>query len=91
MTKYQEGQMKKIVFISCILILIEFLSIPTNVIAIESEDRIYISKTGDLWNDYTNMMNIIFPGEKVSGLYYHKLYAEYDSSVGGFVIQDKVA
>lgn len=83
--------MKKIVFISCILILIEFLSIPTNVIAIESEDRIYISKTGDLWNDYTNMMNIIFPGEKVSGLYYHKLYAEYDSSVGGFVIKDKIA
>ena len=30
------------------------------------DDKIYISKTGDLWNDYVNMMNIVFPGGTVS-------------------------
>ncbi len=57
----------------------------------DGNDKIYISKTGDLWNDYINMMNIVFSGGTISGLYYHKLYAEYNSSVGGFVVVEKVA
>ena len=78
------------------LLLTLFLSLPVFSALAENEntyaeqDRIYISKTGELWDNYVNMMNIVFQGGKVNGLYYHKLYAEYDSEKGGFVIKNKV-
>jgi len=77
-------------YFSLYIIFIFSFCFPTDVCAIEGEQRLYISKTGEMWNDYVNMMNIVFPGGKISGLYYHKLYAEYDPDVGGFVIIDKV-
>lgn len=83
--------MKKLSFIFAAFIALFSVFVPTKAIALEDEPRLYISKTGEMWDDYVNMMNIIFPGGKISGLYYHKLYAKYDSNVGGFVIVDKVA
>ncbi len=83
--------MKKIAIILGIILIINFTVIPTNTVALESEDRIYLSKSGDMWNDYVNMMNIVFPGEKISGLYYHKIYAKYNAEIGGFVVIDKKA
>lgn len=85
--------MKKIILslFVVLFVVVNFVFIPVEANSAEGEDRIYISKTGDMWDDYVNMMNIVFPGGKISGLYYHKLYAEYDSSVGGFVIVDKAA
>ncbi len=83
--------MKKIsVFLICVFLLV-FTSSGVEVTAVESEYILKVSKTGEMWDNYVNMMNIVFPGGTVSGLYYHKLYAKYDDQKGGFVVIDKVA
>lgn len=80
--------MKRILVV--VLLIINLFNSCLNVIGDEGIDRLYLSKTGNLWDDYVNMMNIVFPGDTISGLYYHKIYAKYDSDVGGFVILDKI-
>lgn len=85
--------MKKIILSLFVIlfVVVNIFFIPIQVSSLEEENIIYISKTGDMWDDYVNMMNIVFPGGKISGLYYHKLYAEYNADVGGYVVVDKVA
>ena len=89
----RRDEMKKNIFglFFILSIIVNSVFIPIEVSSLEEENRIYISKTGEMWDDYVNMMNIVFPGEKISGLYYHKLYAEYNASVGGFIVMEKVA
>ncbi|MBQ7047399.1 MAG: hypothetical protein IJN86_00455 [Clostridia bacterium] len=58
--------------------------------------NVYFSRINNLWTDSSsspanNQCNIITPGYTLDGLYYDRLYAVYDSSAGGYVVQKKVA
>lgn len=83
--------MKKTALFMIVIVLINVFSPSLTGNCDELTEKLYISKTGEMWDNYINMMNIVFTGGKISGLYYHKLYAEYESSVGGFVVKEKAA
>lgn len=53
---------------------------------------LYITKMNNLWTDpTTNALMLVTPGNALSGLYYDRVYAVYDSTKGGYVVQSKVA
>lgn len=50
-----------------------------------------VTRFNGVWTEPTsNVVLLITPGNSMSGLYYNKLYAEYDSAKGCYVIKDKV-
>ncbi|MBQ7646340.1 MAG: hypothetical protein IJS94_03630 [Clostridia bacterium] len=50
-----------------------------------------ISKVNGIWtNPTSNCLIFITPGQSVTGLYYHRLYAVYDEAKNGYVVQKKV-
>ncbi len=62
-----------------------------------TDDRLYIAKTGGLWEDVydsdgierckdSNAVHLAFPGTYVGGLYYYKIMAIYNADVNGYVI-----
>ncbi len=53
---------------------------------------LYITKMNNLWTEpTTNALMLVTPGNALSGLYYDRVYAVYDSAKGGYVVQSKVA
>lgn len=53
---------------------------------------LYVTKMNNLWVEpTTNALMLVTPGNSLSGLYYDRVYAVYDSTKGGYVVQSKVA
>ena len=57
--------------------------------------NVYLSRVNGLYDTSVSPVNnqcfLVTPGNTLNGLYYDKLYAVYDSSVGGYVVKSKVA
>ncbi len=85
--------MKKVLSILLTLAMLISVVVPfgTTVAASTQLGSMQITKVGGLWTDYTNAMTLIPEGSTVTGLWFHKLYAVYDSSKGGYVVEEKVA
>ncbi len=85
--------MKRVLSILLTLAMLISVVVPfgTTVAARTQLGSMQITKVGGLWTDYTNAMTLIPEGSTVTGLWFHKLYAVYDSSKGGYVVQEKVA
>ncbi len=50
-----------------------------------------VDKFNNIWVEPTsNVVIVVTPGNSMAGLYYNKIYAEYDSAKGCYVIMDKV-
>ena len=89
--------MKKITAAAlCIFLLLSVLTfVPASaeeVTAVRELGNMYVSKVNGIWTKpYDNCLILMTPGQSVTGLYYHKLYAVYDEAKGGYVVQKKVA
>ncbi len=51
-------------------------------------DKLYIARSGNIWDEHSNCTNIVFPGGTVTGMYFYKIYAEYSPVVNGYVVMN---
>ena len=50
----------------------------------------FVTSSYGLWDKpYDNVLMLLTSGQTVNGYWYHRLYAKYDSSLGGYVVKAK--
>ena len=53
---------------------------------------LYVSKLNGIWAEPNiNCLILLTPGNTVDGVYYHRLIAKYNSSLGGYVVTNKTS